>query len=138
MGKFKVGDRVRAIEDCGDDEWFVVGGTNGVVVDVDSDVDVRWDGWSDSWWYEVDKVELVDPATDELATLRAFREQALARYPDLAEPESDEDAARRICIENNWASGTDAENPNDEDFVLGVAGVAYKAIAWARANPRQG
>lgn len=61
--------------------------------------------------------------TDELATLRAFREQALARYPDLAEPESDEDAVERL-VQNYY------ENDQMTDDLV------RDAMAWARANPR--
>ena len=58
-------------------------------------------------------------ADDELTTLRAFRDRAIARYPDLA-TETDAEAAERIGGE-----------------VMGhPASVAFAAIAWARANPR--
>ena len=63
-------------------------------------------------------------AINELATLRAFRERALARYPDLAEPESDSDAAYRLT------KAYEAQ-PHGTPYDL-----ARDAIAWARANPR--
>ena len=63
-------------------------------------------------------------ATDELAQLRAWKADAIARFPELDEPESEEDAAERI------------ENEYWNDRLRRPADVALAAIAWARANPR--
>ena len=122
MGELKIGDRVRYVG------RNTHGLTNGKIYDV---VDISWDGETPMHLDDDGDIrdrtpgdyELVEPATEELATLRAFREQALARYPDLAEPESDEDAVERL-VQNYY------ENDQMVDELV------RDAIAWARANPR--
>ena len=68
--------------------------------------------------------ETASETTDELAQLRALKADAIARFPELDEPESDEDAAERLENEY-WESELD--KPKD---------LAIAAFAWARANPR--
>lgn len=130
MGEFKVGDRVRYTgalslrEDGGHLTPDRVGKT-GVICALPATQGGNGE-WDDGeYWsgYFAGNLELVEPATDELATLRTFREQALARYPDLAEPESDEDAAYRLT------KAYEAQ-PHGTPYDL-----ARDAIAWARANP---
>ena len=122
MGKFKVGDRVRHTKatDCfaGKIATVVSVDDHGLGIKAMLDDGTCGRGPEHLW-------ELVEPATEELATLRAFREQALARYPDLAEPESDSDAAYRLT------KAYEAQ-PHGTPYDL-----ARDAIAWARANPRQ-
>lgn len=65
-----------------------------------------------------------EPANDELAELRAFKEAAIKRFPELAEPETDEAAADRF-EEEYW-----------HDRINKPRDLALAAIAWARANPR--
>ena len=130
MGEFKVGDRVRQISD---DFWYgiegvFVGERDGFEIFIPAEGSVFSDGskcghiGKEAGMFK-GSFELVESATDELATLRAFREQALARYPDLAEPESDEDAVKRL-VRNYY----DADQMADD--------LVRAAIAWARANPR--
>ena len=130
MGEFKVGDRVRytgALSLREDGEHLTPDrvGKTGVIheLPVTQGGNGEWDDGADWAGYFAGNLELVEPATDEIATLRAFREQALARYPDLAEPESDEDAVRRL-VQNYYEN-----DQMTDDLVLA-------AIAWARANPR--
>jgi len=65
----------------------------------------------------------IDPV--ELAELRAFKEQALRRFPALAEPETDEEAAKRFVGEYY-----------DDNAIQSIEDILNRAITWARANPR--
>jgi len=67
----------------------------------------------------------VEPANDELESLRAFKEAAIARFPELGEPETDEQAAERLGKEYY----ANANFKRLENFLP-------VAFAWARANPR--
>lgn len=121
MGKFKVGDWVSVKP--GMETSILKAGAIYQVTDVIAGCNLELDCSPDpghAW----DEGRFI-AATEELATLRAFREQALARYPDLAEPESDEDAVERL-VQNYYENDQMAD-----ELVRG-------AIAWARANPRQG
>jgi hypothetical protein len=116
-GSFEVGDRVRspAYPDFG--IMTLTGYNFGT-----------WDGDGDNGKmgaFDASDLEKVGEES-ELATLRAFKEQAIARYPDLApsEPETDEHAAIRLGQEY-W----DDKHKEAHDL-------ASAAIAWARANPR--
>lgn len=62
--------------------------------------------------------------TDELAELRAFRDAAIAKYPDLAPVDPDEAAVQRFA-KMYW-----------DDELSGVDEAVRAAIRWARANPR--
>ena len=91
---------------------------------LDCEAGMFWNEDGSPWGdYGAWRIRNVGSEAEELATLRAFREQALARYPDLAEPESDEDAVERL-VQNYY------ENDQMADDLV------RDAIAWARANPR--
>lgn len=65
-----------------------------------------------------------EPANDELAELRAFKEAAIERFPELAEPETDGQ-------KSEWF-----EQQYWDDRIKKPRDLALAAIAWARANPR--
>lgn len=124
MIDFKIGQRVR----CGN--------RSGVVVEDDGGY--RWplrveEGNGREFWISRDgkessllygrAVERAEPANGELAELRAFKEAAIARFPVLADPETDEQAAQKFAKEWRY------------DDIETVEEVARAAIAWARANP---
>lgn len=123
--KFKVGDRVRCVVDTGQGEWSVKAGTIGhiKIIDRQDCLRILWDGYATDWYYSADVIEPLTDHADELAQLRAFKEQAIARYSDLGEPESDEAAAERLRDEYMYSS-------------MDAVEFARKAIAWARANQR--
>lgn len=91
MSKFKVGDRVRAIRDCGYHSWQVTGGTVGTVTDMDDrDPSITWDGWSKCWWYDPKNIEIAEeraPAIDAHYTKYAIQpmEFSLANGLDAAQ-----------------------------------------------------
>ncbi|RYF48006.1 MAG: hypothetical protein EOO38_11030 [Cytophagaceae bacterium] len=68
------------------------------------------------------EVEYFIPANDELAELKRWKEYAIARFPDLAKPETDEHAAGRFA---DKAIDTGAYY---DTFI--------EAFAWARENAR--
>jgi hypothetical protein len=132
MTEFRVGDRVRAIvaDSLGWDvgyETIIVKGSDGELAIYDKEGIDRY--FLHTEW------ELTNSPADELITLRQFRARALAKYPDLAE-ESDFEAAKRICKECDWSSGSDCVLPEGDEWEDSVAQAIYNGIAWARANPR--
>lgn len=117
-GSFKVGDRVRYVSDGLDlteGKEYTVVSADGESFEVIDDVgDINATG----------NFETVSEASDELAELRAFRDRAIERYPDLAGPETDEQAASRLSQDYL------------DDMFKTAPELAAAAIAWARANPR--
>ena len=120
MTEFKVGDRVRSR--CFPD-WGVMKVVSydtqpiykGVEISADAD-----DGRRGA--FPVEDIYIADQVTpDELTSLRAFRDRAIARYPDLA-TETDYEAIDRFCslldTYDRWS-------------------IVEEIIAWARANPRE-
>jgi hypothetical protein len=79
--------------------------------------------WMSNTW-EGDDWNLA-PASTELEELRAFKAQALTRFPALAEPETDSDAAQRFAVAIE-----------QEGYGEGVNDILLEAFVWARANPR--
>lgn len=65
-----------------------------------------------------------EPANDEIAELRAWRDAAILKHPDLAPVDPDEQAVQKI--HRDW----------EEDNIETTEEAIRAAIAWARANPR--
>lgn len=148
MGKFKVGDIVKHRTAC---DMFR-NGQPAKVVEVENG---SWDivaeiidgphagtrgyGLYENW----DLIE-ASTDTDELAELRAFRDAAIAKYPDLAPVDPDLIEARRIASHEGWTFDMDRKygelnsrelESGDYDNHYMIASILM-GIKWARANPR--
>lgn len=78
-----------------------------------------------------------EPANDELAELRAFKEAAIARFPELdVVIDSDFAEAKNLMQESDWGSGTECSSPNDPNFEGSVCDVVLKAIKRGRELER--
>lgn len=81
-----------------------------------------------------------EPANDELAELRAFKEAAIAKYPDLGPVDPDVLQARKIALKfalpaqiSCMTSHRTNQGEFDDSDVMAAIG---EAMDWARANPR--
>lgn len=104
MAKFKVGDKIRSLENAID----VSKGNVYTVISCDGEFVKFTDDAGELNGRPVDYYEFVnDEFSNELAELRAFKEAALAKYPDLVPVDPDLIEARRIVAETgddgDWA-----------------------------------
>jgi len=118
---YTVGDKVRYIGGAS----AMTFGKEYAITKFDEDdpsmpVAVNDDDGDNEWLYthEFEPLE-----NTELTELRAWKERALARFPALAQRETDDEAAERF---RNEFFGT-----GDIQLARGF----LKAFAWARANP---
>lgn len=138
MGKFKVGGRVRCVRDYIDltvGKVYTVSAVDGDRVGVIDDV---------GDWNYGGKYELADDAgdTEELAELRAFRDAAIAKYPDLAPVDPDLIEARRLtAMACKWFDGGDAlgkaeriERGDWDDARAGIVQAIYASLKAARGG----
>jgi len=114
----KVGDKVRCIRK---EYSFTTEGKEYIVEEVGSRPDSFYirDDDGDRTLFDLTEGFSID--SDELAQLRAWKASALARFPALEEPETDDEAAERFA-ETSYNEG------RMETMLL--------AFAWARANLR--
>lgn len=124
---YNIGDTIRITNAEYDDH--LTEGKVYEVIQVDADDDYMpvqvTDDDGDAWWVRKSSFELVTSNnSNELAELRDFKARALARFPVLAEQETDEEAAERLA------------NAYSDSYSKTVEETIKEAIAWARANPR--
>jgi hypothetical protein len=126
MTKFRVGDRVRSKQHSDWGEMLVEGYPWG---DVFAPVSCKSINNIDGIgaFEESDLILIED--SGELTILRQFRDRALAKYPDLAEAETDEEAAERIAQGMIYGNDDTVSRKRIERLIA-------DGIAWARANPR--
>lgn len=78
-----------------------------------------------------------EPANDELAELRAWRDAAIKGFPDLgAKVDPDFAEAKSIMRGSEWSSGTGCKTPDDHDFEGTVCDVVLKGIKRGRELER--
>lgn len=77
-----------------------------------------------------------EPANDELAELRAFKEAAIAKYPDLGPVDPDFAEAKNLMQGSGWGSGTECSSPGDPNFDGSVCDVVLKGIKRGRELER--
>ena len=117
----KIGDSVRVLVDDradltkGKTYTITDTGTNGGVCVVDDVNEDNWTLFDEHLQYEVVR-------SDEVDALLRWKEAAIARFPSLAEPETDDDAAARFA---------------DKAIDTGAYYDTFmEAFAWARENVR--
>lgn len=137
--KFKVGDRVIAVQDNFDDEWSYSKGDAGKIIRCDGDGTPRckFDDDDREFFINDDHFELLTTvATDELTELRAFRDMAIERYPDLAPVDADLQIAIEVTRAEGWESGTDCRSTNDDGWYRSVTSAVYNGIKRGRELER--
>lgn len=118
----KIGDKVRCIDDL---SWFTKG-REYIVIDTDRDDYKVYDDDNDPYWVYESQQSSFEPVNDpaELIALRAWKASAIARFPALEQPETDEEAAERFQTEFY------------ADVHVTPKDMALAAFAWARENNR--
>lgn len=92
-----------------------------------------WDENSPGWTIR----NRAEPANDELAELRAFKEAAIARFPELGvKVDPDFAEAKNLMQGSGWSSGTECKTPDDTYFEGSVCDVVLKAIKRGRELER--
>jgi hypothetical protein len=118
----KVGDKVRSLKNLFDITKNRVYTVYAISTHTTDGFAIRDDKNDTNWQLHREGEDYEIVTDDELTELRAWKESALARFPALAQRETDDEAAARLSREYLDS------NENSEDF-------AKRVIAWARNNP---